>query len=151
MRWPLDQLLEELGDSAVLVTAGGDDSLASRLKAWTREVETCIDIPPGESGELTAFHDFWASVSTRDDIDYLSRELPAHVRDVVEGWLRDGPDAEFVRLTEPDDGHLLVRAGIVDEGDEMLWDCRVPRRGLARLALEHEAIKNNPNPDPRSS
>ena len=146
MRWPLDQLIADLAESAPLVTAtndAGDPSLASRLATWTSEVEACIYISPGESSELIAFHDYWASLDTRDDIDCLARELPADVRIAVESWLRDGPDAEFVRLTEPDDDHLLVRAGLVDDPEGEIWDSRVPRDGLARTALEREALRND--------
>ena len=146
MRWPLDQLLQHLGESASLLTTGdelGDPSLASRLRAWASEVEAFIDVPLGSNSELIALEDYRGSLINRDDIDDRLHELPVDVRDAVEGWLRDGPDAEFLSLTEPDDDHLLIRADIDDAPEGKIWDSRVPRSGLTRIALEREARKSD--------
>ena len=146
MRWPLDRLLQHLGENASLLTAGDeyrDPSVASRLRAWASEVEGFIDVPLGSSSELIALEDYRGSLINRGDIDDKLHKLPADVRDAVEGWLRDGPDAEFLSLTEPDDDRLLIRADLDDTPEGKIWDSRVPRGGLARIALKREARRND--------
>jgi hypothetical protein len=150
VRWPVDQLLQHLGVNAALLTAGdeyNDPPLASRLRSWASEVEAFIEVPLDSStSEMIALEDYRASLLNRGDIGDMVEELPADVREAVERWLGEGPDAEFLSLTEPDDDHLLIRADIDDAPEGKLWDSRVPQRGLARIALERRASKNDALP-----
>lgn len=121
--------------------------MASSLAAWAREVEAFSEVPLGSISEFYAPEGLRDSLINREVIDNKLAVLPHDVRLEVEQWLRDGPDAEFIRLTESDNDRLLVRADFCDAADGGIWASRVPRRGVARAALEREARKFDGTPD----
>jgi hypothetical protein len=142
--WPLEPLLLTLGSRAELITAGDYNSdnppLGQHLGAWAREVQAFIEVPLDcEVTEFIALEDFYASQLNRAGIDRTLNELSGDVREPVEEWLREGPDAEFIRLTEPDTEGLLIKAELVEATTGQIWDSRIPRLGLARAAIEAAA------------
>lgn len=98
-----------------------------------------VEVPLAPGSEPYALEDYRGSLINRETIDEKLEALPREVRKEVARWLRDGPDAEFLRLTEADEDRLLIRADFCDKSAAQIWNSRVPRRGLARVALEREA------------
>jgi hypothetical protein len=133
--WPIGRLLGQLGLRAGLLTSEDASgwSLAMGLRAWAAEVEAFIDVPlDSDVGEFIALEDLRGSLLNREGIEDLLRELPADVRAMVEQWLADGPDAEFVRLTEPDLDRLLRRADLVSRAPALVCQGSAARARACR-------------------
>jgi hypothetical protein len=126
-------------------------SIGDHVEIWARQVSKFIDVPlKPEHRNLDDYvwelHDYEGYLANRDFLEEKLAGLPVEVRRNVEAWLSTHADADFLAMTEPDHDKLLQRA-MVDQSDSGPWNSRVPKRGLMRALLEHQARRINYNAD----
>lgn len=121
------------------------------LDDWVRDWEynvkhllIPIDSQVGRYGDYQNFADYEGTLTARTEAEDLLAQAPPEDRAEFEARLR-AADSTFVDNTDPDTANLLIRSRVLplddDEVTDQIWLTRLPKHGVYRRAIEHEATR----------
>jgi hypothetical protein len=133
---------ERLGtDATILWEQNGKHTIEERSQSWLTVIRRII----GRSAEENDLRDhellieYDGAVSCRIALHLRSESLPPVVKAAFVSWLANGPDAEFMAITEPDHQGLLGHALHIDDVSKDFVLQRIPKVGAVRDALDRRS------------
>ena len=104
--------------------------------AWLRE---SLDGDPDDGEYACAVEDYGAMLGARSRLDRALASIGTWDSELGHR-LREGLDADFIAVTEPDEHGLLSKAGLQSSpGWGGWWSDRIPQSGAVRARLEARA------------